>query len=153
MMSRIAIAIPGIAVIVAAVYFGGPVFAAFALIVALAALFEFYGLAGVPRHLQWAGYATAVLAVVLAWAASPPERALLFALAAGLFLAAIAALTLLQFGLGVATVMTGVQLTIAVAHQLGAWALLSAGVWAVYRARGPRVVGDLSASASAPAEA
>jgi cytochrome c oxidase assembly protein subunit 15 len=65
----------------------------------------------------------------------------------------IAALTLLQFGLGVATVMTGVQLSIAVAHQLGAWALLSAAVWAVSRARGPRVVGDLSAPASAPAGA
>ncbi len=94
MMSRVAIAIPGIAVIVAAVYFGGPVFAAFALVVSLAALFEFYGLVDVPRHLQWSGYATAVLAVVLAWVASPPERALLFALGAGLFLAAVAALTM-----------------------------------------------------------
>jgi cytochrome c oxidase assembly protein subunit 15 len=47
---------------------------------------------------------------------------------------AIAGLTLLQFGLGVATVMTGVELSIAVAHQLGAWALLSAGIVAAHRA-------------------
>lgn len=63
---------------------------------------------------------------------------------------AIGALTLLQFGLGVATVMTGVDLVLAVAHQLGAWALLSAGVWAVHVAPG---AGGLSASASAPAGA
>lgn len=94
MMSRVLVAIPGVAVILAAVYFGGPVFAAFALAVALAALFEFYALSAVPRRLQWAGYATAALAVVLAWAASPPERALLLALGAGLVLAAIAALTM-----------------------------------------------------------
>ena len=36
MINRILVAIPGIAVILAAVYFGGPVFAAFALVVALA---------------------------------------------------------------------------------------------------------------------
>jgi len=94
MMSRVLVAVPGIAVILAAVYFGGPVFAAFALVVGLAALYEFYALAQVPRHLQWAGYATALLAVVLAWAASPAERALLLALAAGLILSAIAALTM-----------------------------------------------------------
>lgn len=94
MINRILVAIPGIAVILAAVYFGGPVFAAFALVVALAALFEFYALASVPPRLQWAGYATAVLAVVLAWAADPAERALLVALAAGLILAAVAALSL-----------------------------------------------------------
>ena len=57
--------------------------------VGLAALYEFYALARVPRHLQWAGYATALLAVVLAWAASPAERALLLALAAGLILSAM----------------------------------------------------------------
>lgn len=94
MMSRVLVAIPGVALILAAVWLGGPVFAAFALAVALAALFEFFGLTGTPRHLQWAGYATAVLAVVLAWAASPPERALLLALGAGLIMSAVAALTM-----------------------------------------------------------
>lgn len=94
MMSRVLVAVPGVAVILAAVYFGGPVFAAFALVVALAALFEFYALCAVPRHLQWAGYATALLAVVLAWAASPPERAVLLSLAAGLVMSAVAALTM-----------------------------------------------------------
>jgi phosphatidate cytidylyltransferase len=90
MMSRVLVAIPGVALILAAVWLGGPVFAAFALAVALAALFEFFGLTGTPRHLQWAGYATAVLA----WAASPPERALLLALGAGLIMSAVAALTM-----------------------------------------------------------
>ncbi len=95
-MGRILVAIPGVAVILAAVYFGGPVFAAFALLVALGALHEFFALAAVPRHLQWAGYVTAILAVVLAWAASPPERALLLALGAGLVMSALAALTMGQ---------------------------------------------------------
>lgn len=94
MMGRILVAVPGIALILAATWLGGPVFAAFALVVALGALREFFGLTGAPRHLQWAGYATALLAVVLAWAASPPERALLLALAAGLIMSAGAALTM-----------------------------------------------------------
>lgn len=94
MMSRILVAVPGIALILAAVWLGGPVFAAFALVVALGALHEFFALTGAPRHLQWAGYATALLAVVLAWAASPAERALLLALAAGLIMSAVAALTM-----------------------------------------------------------
>lgn len=93
MTSRILVAIPGIAAILAAVWLGGPVFGAFALAVALGALFEFYGLTGVDRRLQWAGYATAVLAVALALWATPPERAVLAALAVGLILSAIAALT------------------------------------------------------------
>ncbi len=92
MMSRVLVAVPGVAVILTAVYLGGPVFAAFALAVAVAALHEFYSLAGVPLHLRWAGYATAVLAVVLAWTAMPAERGLLLALGAGLIIAAAAAL-------------------------------------------------------------
>jgi len=46
---------------------------------------------------------------------------------------ALGVLVLVQFGLGVATVMTSVDLTLAVAHQLGAWALLSATVVALHR--------------------
>ena len=38
MMSRVLVAVPGVAVILAAVYFGGPVFGVFALAVALGAL-------------------------------------------------------------------------------------------------------------------
>ena len=98
MMSRVLVAVPGVAVILAAVYFGGPVFGVFALAVALGALYEFYALMEVSPRLQWAGYATAVLAVVLSLWASPPERALLAALAVGLILAAIAALTLADRG-------------------------------------------------------
>lgn len=48
---------------------------------------------------------------------------------------ALGAVVLLQFGLGAATVMSGVTLSIAVAHQLGAWALLSVGVLCLDRAR------------------
>lgn len=94
MMSRVLVAVPGVAVILAAVYFGGPVFGIFALAVAIGALYEFYALTDVDPRLQWAGYATAVLAVVLSLWATPPERALLAALAAGLILSAIAALML-----------------------------------------------------------
>jgi phosphatidate cytidylyltransferase len=111
MMSRIIVAIPGIAVILAAVWLGGPVFGVFALAVALGALFEFYGLTGVDRRLQWAGYVTAVFAVGLALWATPPDRALLAALGIGLILSAVAALTLgdrRNITGGVATVLMGI---------------------------------------------
>ncbi|MSO44518.1 MAG: CDP-archaeol synthase [Thermoleophilia bacterium] len=93
MMSRLAVAIPGIAVIVLALWLGGAVFGVFVLAVALVALREFYAITGTPRGLQGAGYATAVLAVALSLWVTPAERGLLTALGAGLVMAAIAALT------------------------------------------------------------
>lgn len=94
MMGRLVIAVPGIAVVILAVVIGGPVFALFALAVAIGALFEFYTLTAAFMPLRWAGYATAVLAVVLCLWVTPPERALILALAVGLGLLAAAALLL-----------------------------------------------------------
>ena len=52
----------------------------------------------------------------------------------------LGAVVVAQFALGVATVMTGVDVTLAVAHQLGGWALLSAGVLCLHRVATTRVL-------------
>jgi cytochrome c oxidase assembly protein subunit 15 len=70
------------------------------------------------------GWVVGIAGLALAWRLRP--------WASGRWLGA---LVLVQFGLGVATVMTSVQITLAVTHQLGAWALLSASVIAWHRAR------------------
>lgn len=141
-MSRVLVAIPGVALILLAVYLGGPVFALFALAVAIGALFEFYALTAAFMPLRWAGYATAVLAVVLALWATPPERAVLLALAAGLILAAVAALTVAnreEITLRVAVTLMGAMyialpagvlvLTRGLPDGGGAIANLLVGVW------------------------
>jgi heme A synthase len=53
-----------------------------------------------------------------------------------------------QFGLGVATVMTHVAITPAVVHQAGALGLFLACLWGVYELRHPSTV---TAGADAPA--
>ena len=64
----------------------------------------------------------------------------------------VGGLVLLQFGLGVATVLTSVALPVAAAHQLGAWALLSATVVCLHRLPrpGPVSPGPLSPDPSVP---
>ncbi len=94
MTSRLLVAIPGIAIILLAVALGGPVFALFALAVAIGALFEFYSLTAAFMPLRAAGYATAVATVLLALWVTPSERAIILALALGLLFAALAALRL-----------------------------------------------------------
>ncbi|NRA95984.1 MAG: COX15/CtaA family protein [Planctomycetes bacterium] len=52
---------------------------------------------------------------------------------------AVLVLTLLQFVLGVATVMAGIPVTLGVAHQVGAFFLLSAAIWGAHScSRRPR---------------
>ncbi|MCK6573053.1 COX15/CtaA family protein [Myxococcota bacterium] len=71
----------------------------------------------------------------LGWAVGFAGLALAFRLRAWASGRWLGALVVVQFALGVATVMTAVDLTLAVAHQLGAWALLSAAVVALHRRR------------------
>ena len=92
MTRRLLVAIPGIAIILLAVALGGPVFALFALAIAIGALFEFYALTAAFMPLRAAGYATAVAAVLLALWVTPSERAIILALTLGLLFAAVAAL-------------------------------------------------------------
>lgn len=142
MMSRLIIGVPGIAVVILAVVVGGPVFALFALAVAIGALFEFYALTAAFMPLRWAGYATAVLAVVLCLWVTPSERALILALVLALGLAAIAGLILSrrdEVTLRVAITLMGaiyialpagvLVLTRGLPHGGGAMANLLVGVW------------------------
>lgn len=142
MMSRLIIGVPGIAVVIVAVVIGGPVFALFALAVAIGALFEFYALTAAFMPLRWAGYAAAVLAVVLCLWVTPPERALILALVLALGLAAIAGLILSrrdEVTLRVAITLMGaiyialpagvLVLTRGLPHGGGAVANLLVGVW------------------------
>jgi phosphatidate cytidylyltransferase len=92
--SRLVIAIPGIALAVAAVALGGVLLALVLAAVAVVGLYEFYGLTAAARPLRWAGYAGVLLAVILAWAGGRPEHDLLLALAAEIGLVAVAALML-----------------------------------------------------------
>ena len=96
MTTRLLVAIPGVAIILLAVALGGPVFAAFALLVGIGALFEFYSLTAAFMPLREAGYATVVASVLLCLWVNPPERALILALALGLLFAALAALRLVN---------------------------------------------------------
>lgn len=92
--SRLAIAIPGIALAVAVVAIGGAPFAIVTAAIGVLALFELYSLTAAQRPLRWAGYAGTILTVLLAWAYDPGERGMLLGLAIGLFLVALAGLIL-----------------------------------------------------------
>jgi phosphatidate cytidylyltransferase len=92
--SRLAIAIPGIAIAIAVVAIGGAPFALVVALVAVLGLFEFYSLTAARRPLRWAGYAGTILVVLLAWAYDPGERGVLLGLAIGLVLVAVAGLML-----------------------------------------------------------
>lgn len=93
-MSRLAVAIPGVAVAIGAIALGGVAFAACVLVVAAFALYEFYALTAAARPLRWAGYLAALIAIVLAWALQPAERGVLIGLTASLGLVAVAGLIL-----------------------------------------------------------
>lgn len=92
MRSRILIAIPGVAITIALVVAGGPLFAAACAAIAVVGLFELYNLTAALRPLRWAGYVGALLCVVLALVAPTPERAVLLAVAACLALTGVAGL-------------------------------------------------------------
>jgi phosphatidate cytidylyltransferase len=79
--SRIAVAVPGIALAVAVVLVGGIAFALVCAIVATLALYELYNLTAAFRPLRWAGYAGALAIVILGWALANPEHGVLLGLA------------------------------------------------------------------------
>jgi cytochrome c oxidase assembly protein subunit 15 len=53
----------------------------------------------------------------------------------------LAAMALVQAGLGIATLLTGVEIAIAAAHQAGALIVFSLAVWGVHVKRGPSTAG------------
>ena len=68
-------------------------------------------------------------------------------------LAALAALAVIQVGLGIATLLSEVQIILAVLHQAGALILFSLALWVVYAlgARDPAAAGERRRDSTAPA--
>ena len=93
-MSRLAIAIPGIAIAIVVVAVGGALFAIVMAALAALGLYELYNLTAAQRPLRWAGYAGGILTVLLAWGYDPDERGVVLGLALSLVLVAIAGLIL-----------------------------------------------------------
>jgi phosphatidate cytidylyltransferase len=93
-MSRLAIAIPGIAIAIVVVIIGGVAFALVMAVIAVLGLYELYSLTAAQRPLRWAGYAGTILVVMLAWGYDPGERGILLGLGVSLGLVAIAGLIL-----------------------------------------------------------
>lgn len=94
MGNRIAVAIPGIAVAIAVVYVGGPLFLAAALAIALAGIYEYLNLVAGIEPLRWAAYAAVVATVALPYAVDPAERAVTMGVGLAVVLAAISGLLL-----------------------------------------------------------
>lgn len=92
--SRLAVAIPGIAIAIAVVAIGGAPFAIVMAAIGVLGLYELYSLTAAQRPLRWAGYLGTVLTIMLAWGYAPGERGLVLGVAAGLLLAAVAGLIL-----------------------------------------------------------
>ncbi len=91
---RLAVAIPGVAVLVAAVIIGGALFALVAGIIAVLALYELYSLTAAMRPLRWAGFLGALVTIGLAWFDGRHLVGLLEGFAVGLALIAIAGMIL-----------------------------------------------------------
>jgi phosphatidate cytidylyltransferase len=92
--SRLAIAIPGIAIAIAVVAVGGPLFALAAAAIGVLGLYELYSLTAAQRPLRWAGYVGTVLTIVLAWGYDPGERGVVLGLGVSLVLVAVGGLIL-----------------------------------------------------------
>ena len=92
--SRLAIAIPGIAIAIAVVVVGGAPFALVMALIGVLGLYELYSLTAAQRPLRWAGYLGTVLVILLAWVDDPAERGIALGLGISLLLAAAAGLIL-----------------------------------------------------------
>jgi phosphatidate cytidylyltransferase len=92
--SRLAVAVPGIALAVLVVYVGGAAFALVSILIAILALFELYNLTAAYRPLRWAGYLGTIITLVAAWLGDHPERDVLLGLGACVGLAALGGLIL-----------------------------------------------------------
>jgi phosphatidate cytidylyltransferase len=93
-ISRVAVAVPGIALAVAVVILGGIAFALVCALVAVLALYELYNLTAAFRPLRWAGYVGALATVLLAWAFASPEHGVLLGLGLAIGLTAVGGLIL-----------------------------------------------------------
>lgn len=91
MTTRLIVAIPGIAIVLAAVALGGPLFTLAVLALVLAAVAELFRLFAAYRPLTWAGYVAAALPVLLAGTLSSSRPILLFALVGAIGVIAIGA--------------------------------------------------------------
>lgn len=92
--SRLAIAIPGIAIAIAVVAIGGAPFAVVMAALGVLGLYELYSLTAAQRPLRWAGYLGTLLVILLAWGYDPGERGVVLGLGVSLGLVAIAGLIL-----------------------------------------------------------
>jgi phosphatidate cytidylyltransferase len=92
--SRLAVAVPGIALAIAVVAIGGAPFAIVVAAVGVLGLYELYSLTAAQRPLRWAGYLGTILVVMLAWGYDPAERGVVLGLGVSLMLVAVAGLIL-----------------------------------------------------------
>jgi phosphatidate cytidylyltransferase len=92
--SRVAVAVPGIAIAIAVVLVGGIGFALVCAVLAVLALYELYNLTAAFRPLRWAGYAGALAIVVLGWAFDDPEHGVLLGVGLAVGLTAVGGLIL-----------------------------------------------------------
>jgi phosphatidate cytidylyltransferase len=92
--SRLAIAIPGIALAIAVVVVGGAPFAIVMAGIGVLGLYELYSLTAAQRPLRWAGYLGTLLVVILAWGYDPAERGIVLGFGLTLMLVAVAGLIL-----------------------------------------------------------
>jgi phosphatidate cytidylyltransferase len=92
--SRIMVAVPGIAIAIAVVVWGGGIFAGVVALVAIQGLVEFYSLTAAWRPLRWAGYLGAVLCVLLPWVMDVSERGVMIGTGLGLGFVAVGGLIL-----------------------------------------------------------
>ncbi len=94
MINRILIAIPGIALAIAAVLLGNPVFAIVVGLIAMVALHEYLNLLAAIAPVRWAAFAGAALTIALPAILDLPERGILVGAAAAVILAAVGGLLL-----------------------------------------------------------
>ncbi len=92
--SRLAIAIPGVALAIAVVVIGGAPFALVMAAIGVLGLYELYSLTAAQRPLRWAGYVGTILVILLAWGYDPGERGMVLGLGISLLLVAVAGLIL-----------------------------------------------------------
>lgn len=140
--SRILVAVPGIAVAIAAVYAGGVWMALALCLLSVLALLEFYSLTAATRPLRGAGYLGVLAMVVLAWQGENPPYGVLQGLVLGAGITALAAVVvgrveditarIASTALGLGYVGLGFGMLMALRelpHGAGAVANVLVGVW------------------------
>ncbi len=143
MGNRVAVAVPGIALAIAVVYVGGPLFVVAAAAIAVLGVYEYLNLVAELAPLRWAAVAGAAVTAILPSLIDPAERAVVIGVAIAVVLGAVAGLILkhreevtLRVGVSVfGAVYLGVPLGLFVAtrelpHGAAAVANVLVGTWA-----------------------